>query len=152
MITVARAVGWRPGTWGRAALRADPARLPVLSLFSPLPFREDIWFDDVDPADIEAAIGPEAARIARKRLGQSESTITLVKERAFSGYAGHVGQGPGGRGRGSSGRARFPLLPLSWAGASRRPADTRPCHITEQWCQFLGPASGLNWSLRSPPA
>ncbi|XP_065736043.1 RNA exonuclease 4 [Phocoena phocoena] len=49
------------------------------------PTEEDIWFDDVDPADIEAAIGPEAARIARKRLGQSESTITLVKERAFSG-------------------------------------------------------------------
>ncbi|KAB0394056.1 hypothetical protein E2I00_001760, partial [Balaenoptera physalus] len=51
------------------------------------PTDEDIWFDDVDPADIEAAIGPEAARIARKRLGQSESSITLVKERAFGGTA-----------------------------------------------------------------
>ncbi|XP_057580179.1 RNA exonuclease 4 isoform X2 [Hippopotamus amphibius kiboko] len=50
-----------------------------------LPTEEDIWFDDVDPADIEAAMGPEAARIARKRLGQSESSLTLVKECAFSG-------------------------------------------------------------------
>ncbi|XP_040322535.1 RNA exonuclease 4-like, partial [Herpailurus yagouaroundi] len=46
---------------------------------------EDIWFDDVDPADIEAALGPEAAQIARKRLGQSESSIALVKEQAFGG-------------------------------------------------------------------
>uniref|UniRef100_A0ABI7VUV6 RNA exonuclease 4 n=1 Tax=Felis catus TaxID=9685 RepID=A0ABI7VUV6_FELCA len=46
---------------------------------------EDIWFDDVDPADVEAALGPEAARIARKRLGQSESSIALVKEQAFGG-------------------------------------------------------------------
>ncbi|XP_026370065.2 RNA exonuclease 4 [Ursus arctos] len=50
-----------------------------------LPTEEDIWFDDVDPADIEAALGPEAARIARKQLGQSASTITLVKEQAFGG-------------------------------------------------------------------
>ncbi|XP_008068995.1 RNA exonuclease 4 isoform X1 [Carlito syrichta] len=49
------------------------------------PTKEDIWFDGVDPADIEAAIGPEAAQIARKQLGQSESSITLVKEQAFSG-------------------------------------------------------------------
>lgn len=56
----------------------------------PLPFREDIWFDDVDPADIEAAIGPEAAKIARKQLGQSEGSVSLslVKEQAFGGYAG----------------------------------------------------------------
>uniref|UniRef100_A0A452VES6 RNA exonuclease 4 n=1 Tax=Ursus maritimus TaxID=29073 RepID=A0A452VES6_URSMA len=50
-----------------------------------LPTEEDIWFDDVDPADIEAALGPEAARIVRKQLGQSASTITLVKEQAFGG-------------------------------------------------------------------
>nr|XP_010952745.1 RNA exonuclease 4 [Camelus bactrianus] len=49
------------------------------------PTEEDIWFDDVDPEDIEAAIGPEAADIARKQLGQSKSSATLVKERAFSG-------------------------------------------------------------------
>ncbi|XP_077005192.1 RNA exonuclease 4 [Tamandua tetradactyla] len=49
------------------------------------PTEEDIWFDDVDPADIEAAIGPEAAKIARRKLGQSESSFSLVKEHAFSG-------------------------------------------------------------------
>ncbi|XP_002691669.2 RNA exonuclease 4 isoform X1 [Bos taurus] len=49
------------------------------------PTKDDIWFDDVDPADIEAAIGPEAASIARQQLGQSESSSTLVKERPFGG-------------------------------------------------------------------
>lgn len=50
-----------------------------------MPTEEDIWFDDVDPDDIEAAIGPEAAMLVRKRLGQSKSTISLVKEQAFGG-------------------------------------------------------------------
>lgn len=60
----------------------------MVSLFPSLPLREDIWFDDVDPEDIEAAIGPEAATIARRQLGQSECDVTLVKEQAFGGYAG----------------------------------------------------------------
>ena len=75
---------------GLSALRAGTLAT-TLSPFSPMSFRDDIWFDDVDPADIEAAIGPEAASIARKQLGQSESRVTLVKERAFSGYAGPTG-------------------------------------------------------------
>ncbi|XP_029467686.1 RNA exonuclease 4-like isoform X2 [Rhinatrema bivittatum] len=51
----------------------------------------DIWFDDVDPDDIEAAIGPEAAKIAREKLGIAEGTAqdtvekALVKDKAFSG-------------------------------------------------------------------
>ncbi|XP_012663679.1 RNA exonuclease 4 isoform X2 [Otolemur garnettii] len=49
------------------------------------PTEEDIWFDDVDPVDIEAALGPEAAKIARRQLGQSKSSVTLVKEQAFGG-------------------------------------------------------------------
>ncbi|XP_040819314.1 RNA exonuclease 4 isoform X2 [Ochotona curzoniae] len=49
------------------------------------PTEEDIWFDDVDPEDIEAAMGPEAARIARSRLGLKESSVSLVKEQAFGG-------------------------------------------------------------------
>lgn len=49
------------------------------------PTEEDIWFDDVDPDDIEAAIGPEAAMLVWKRLGKSKSNITLEKEQAFSG-------------------------------------------------------------------
>ncbi|XP_004677912.1 PREDICTED: RNA exonuclease 4 [Condylura cristata] len=46
-----------------------------------------IWFDDVDPDDIEAAIGPEAAEAARKQLGQGQGQcgVTLVKEQAFGG-------------------------------------------------------------------
>lgn len=73
---------------------------PPRSARSPLSFRDDIWFDDVDPADIEAAIGPEAASIARKQLGQGESSVTLVKERAFGGYAGPMGRAqPWGAGR-----------------------------------------------------
>ncbi|VCW76490.1 unnamed protein product [Gulo gulo] len=61
------------------------AKEVTLALPPALPTEEDIWFDDVDPADIEAALGPEAARIARKQLGQSASSITLVKEQAFGG-------------------------------------------------------------------
>lgn len=54
-------------------------------ILSSLPHREDIWFDDVDPDDIEAAIGPEAAMLVWKRLGKGKSNITLEKEQAFSG-------------------------------------------------------------------
>ncbi|XP_016325616.1 RNA exonuclease 4-like [Sinocyclocheilus anshuiensis] len=50
----------------------------------------DIWFDDVDPDDIEAALGPEAADIVRKRSGMLKSSAevtesVLVKEHAFEG-------------------------------------------------------------------
>lgn len=50
----------------------------------------DIWFDDVDPDDIEAAVGSEAADIVRKRNGMiksdTESTEkALVKEHGFEG-------------------------------------------------------------------
>ncbi|NXU34298.1 REXO4 exonuclease, partial [Drymodes brunneopygia] len=54
------------------------------------PKEADIWFDDVDPKDIEAAIGPEAAKIARRNLGleaeqcQSVEKV-LVREKAFDG-------------------------------------------------------------------
>ncbi|NXA03183.1 REXO4 exonuclease, partial [Sapayoa aenigma] len=55
------------------------------------PKEADIWFDDVDPKDIEAAIGPEAAKIARRKLGletgQSKESVeqVLVKENATDG-------------------------------------------------------------------
>ncbi|NWV38992.1 REXO4 exonuclease, partial [Grantiella picta] len=55
------------------------------------PKEADIWFDDVDPKDIEAAIGPEAAKIARRNLGletdPSKQSVeqVLVKEKAFDG-------------------------------------------------------------------
>uniref|UniRef100_A0A8C1AKK3 RNA exonuclease 4 n=1 Tax=Cyprinus carpio carpio TaxID=630221 RepID=A0A8C1AKK3_CYPCA len=50
----------------------------------------DIWFDDVDPDDIEATLGPEAADIVRKRSGMLKSSAevtesVLVKEHAFEG-------------------------------------------------------------------
>ncbi|XP_054989087.1 RNA exonuclease 4 [Sorex araneus] len=67
------------------------------------PTEDDLWFDDVDPADIEAALGPEAARIARSRLGLRESRVTLEKDQAFPGLTRAlaldcemVGVGPGG--------------------------------------------------------
>ncbi|XP_023382562.1 RNA exonuclease 4-like, partial [Pteropus vampyrus] len=68
-----------------------------------LPFRGDIWFDDVDPADIEAAIGPEAAAVARRQLGGRERSVMLAKEQAFGGLTRAlamdcemVGVGPAG--------------------------------------------------------
>ncbi|KAK9392365.1 RNA exonuclease 4 [Crotalus adamanteus] len=51
----------------------------------------DIWFDDVDPDDIEATLGPEAAKVARENLGIKDEKIQqtaepeLVKEHAFEG-------------------------------------------------------------------
>lgn len=52
--------------------------------------RPDIWFDDVDLDDIEAALGSEAADVVRKRNGilKSDPDSTekaLVKEHAFEG-------------------------------------------------------------------
>ncbi|NXU86201.1 REXO4 exonuclease, partial [Xiphorhynchus elegans] len=55
------------------------------------PKEADIWFDDVDPKDIEAAIGPEAAEIARRNMGletgPSKVSVeqVLVKENASDG-------------------------------------------------------------------
>ncbi|XP_033841234.1 RNA exonuclease 4 [Periophthalmus magnuspinnatus] len=52
------------------------------------PTEEDIWFDDVDPDDIEATVGAEAAEIMRKKMGIHQSKDVenaLVKEKAFEG-------------------------------------------------------------------
>lgn len=52
------------------------------------PTEEDIWFDDVDPDDIEATVGPEAAEIMRRKQGiwkNEDPESVLVKERAFEG-------------------------------------------------------------------
>ncbi|XP_027949208.1 RNA exonuclease 4 isoform X2 [Eumetopias jubatus] len=70
---------------GDVKRKTRKAKEVTVALTPALPTEDDIWFDDVDPADIEAAVGPEAARIARKQLGQSASSITLVKEQAFGG-------------------------------------------------------------------
>ncbi|KAM8876566.1 RNA exonuclease 4 [Synchiropus picturatus] len=53
----------------------------------PAPTEADLWFDDVDPDDIEATLGPEAAEIMRKKQGISKNKEVdkLVKERAFEG-------------------------------------------------------------------
>lgn len=50
--------------------------------------RDDLWFDDVDPDDIEATVGAEAAEIMRKKQGIQKNNDTesaLVKEKAFEG-------------------------------------------------------------------
>lgn len=52
------------------------------------PTEEDLWFDDVDPDDIEATIGAEAAEIMRKKQGiwkNKDTESALVKEKAFEG-------------------------------------------------------------------
>ena len=48
----------------------------------------DLWFDDVDPDDIEATVGAEAAEIMRKKQGiqkNQDPESALVKEKAFEG-------------------------------------------------------------------
>lgn len=52
------------------------------------PTEEDLWFDDVDPDDIEATMGAEAADIMRKKQGIpkiKDAESVLVKEKAFEG-------------------------------------------------------------------
>uniref|UniRef100_H3CK19 RNA exonuclease 4 n=1 Tax=Tetraodon nigroviridis TaxID=99883 RepID=H3CK19_TETNG len=53
------------------------------------PTEDDLWFDDVDPDDIEAAIGAEAAEMMRKKQGIKKNDknpeTALVKEKAFDG-------------------------------------------------------------------
>ncbi|XP_077482499.1 RNA exonuclease 4 [Stigmatopora argus] len=51
------------------------------------PTEEDIWFDDVDPDDIEATIGEEAAAIMRKKQGvqKKDTDSKLVKEHGYEG-------------------------------------------------------------------
>ncbi|XP_053270130.1 RNA exonuclease 4 [Pleuronectes platessa] len=49
---------------------------------------DDLWFDDVDPDDIEATVGVEAAEIMRKKQGirpSKDPESALVKEKAFEG-------------------------------------------------------------------
>ncbi|XP_061666447.1 RNA exonuclease 4 [Syngnathoides biaculeatus] len=69
------------------------------------PTEQDIWFDDVDPDDIEVTVGPEAAEIVRKRQGvhKEDTQSMLVKEKAFQGLTRSVaidcemvGVGPSG--------------------------------------------------------
>ncbi|XP_054624552.1 RNA exonuclease 4 isoform X2 [Dunckerocampus dactyliophorus] len=52
------------------------------------PTEVDIWFDDVDPEDLEATVGPEAADIMRKKMGVKKNPDTeaaLVKMKGFEG-------------------------------------------------------------------
>ncbi|XP_032358248.1 RNA exonuclease 4 [Etheostoma spectabile] len=52
------------------------------------PTEADLWFDDVDPDDIEATVGAEAAEIMRKKQGihkNQDTESALVKEKAFDG-------------------------------------------------------------------
>ncbi|AWP17604.1 RNA exonuclease 4 isoform 2 [Scophthalmus maximus] len=52
------------------------------------PTEQDLWFDDVDPDDIEATVGAEAAEIMRRKQGVQKSKdpeSALVKEKAFEG-------------------------------------------------------------------
>ncbi|XP_023149573.1 RNA exonuclease 4 [Amphiprion ocellaris] len=67
---------------------------------------DDLWFDDVDPDDIEATVGAEAAEIMRKKQGiqkPKDTESALVKEKAFEGLTKivaidceMVGVGPSG--------------------------------------------------------
>uniref|UniRef100_A0A1A7XHM2 RNA exonuclease 4 n=1 Tax=Iconisemion striatum TaxID=60296 RepID=A0A1A7XHM2_9TELE len=52
------------------------------------PTEDDLWFDDVDPDDVEETMGAEAAEILRRKQGIHQSKDTksmLVKEMSFGG-------------------------------------------------------------------
>ncbi|XP_077407729.1 RNA exonuclease 4 [Vanacampus margaritifer] len=83
----------------------DAAKKQKVEAKESKPTEDDFWFDDVDPDDIEATVGPEAAEIMRRRNGVriKETESALVKEKAFEGLTRAVaidcemvGVGPGG--------------------------------------------------------
>ncbi|XP_068610737.1 RNA exonuclease 4 [Brachionichthys hirsutus] len=65
--------------------QAAKKKLPVVE--EQKPTESDLWFDDVDPDDIEATVGAEAAEIMRKKQGirKNNTESALVKEKAFEG-------------------------------------------------------------------
>ncbi|KAG9470895.1 hypothetical protein GDO78_016384 [Eleutherodactylus coqui] len=70
-------------------LSMDPKKKPSEESVAAPP-KIDLWFDDVDPDDIEAALGAEAGQIARRMQGLPEDKVdavdrVLVKDRAFEG-------------------------------------------------------------------
>ncbi|XP_042363837.1 RNA exonuclease 4 [Plectropomus leopardus] len=65
---------------------ATKKKKPVAEVTKPT--EDDLWFDDVDPDDIEATVGAEAAEIMRKKQGiqkNQDAQSALVKEKAFEG-------------------------------------------------------------------
>ncbi|XP_070707927.1 RNA exonuclease 4 [Pempheris klunzingeri] len=66
----------------------QPAKKQKPAVEETKPTEDDLWFDDVDPDDIEATVGAEAAEIMRKKQGIHKSVdveSALVKEKAFEG-------------------------------------------------------------------
>ncbi|XP_029933583.1 RNA exonuclease 4 [Myripristis murdjan] len=75
---------------GKASNFEQAAKKKKSAVEDKKPTEEDLWFDDVDPDDIEATVGAEAADIMRRKQGVQKSTSAdteraLVKERAFEG-------------------------------------------------------------------
>uniref|UniRef100_A0A8C6VHN3 RNA exonuclease 4 n=1 Tax=Naja naja TaxID=35670 RepID=A0A8C6VHN3_NAJNA len=56
----------------------------------------DIWFDDVDPDDIEAALGPEAGKVARENLNIRNDRTLQALTKAVAIDCEMVGVGPTG--------------------------------------------------------
>lgn len=68
----------------------QPAKKGKAAPEPPPPTSADLWFDDVDPDDIEATVGKEAADVVRRRTeGQKKAPQdpedSLVKTHAFTG-------------------------------------------------------------------
>ncbi|KAK1803634.1 hypothetical protein P4O66_021048 [Electrophorus voltai] len=66
----------QPGKWTNKTKRVEEEKKPT---------EPDIWFDDVDPDDIEATVGAEAADVVRKRSSAASIERVLIKEHAFEG-------------------------------------------------------------------
>ncbi|XP_026888474.2 RNA exonuclease 4 isoform X2 [Electrophorus electricus] len=66
----------QPGKWTNKNKRVEEEKKPT---------EPDIWFDDVDPDDIEATVGAEAADVVRKRSSVASIERVLIKEHAFEG-------------------------------------------------------------------
>lgn len=111
------------------------------------PPKIDLWFDDVDPDDIEAALGPEAGHIARKMRGLSENKVdavdkVLVKDKAFEGLTRTVAMDCEMVGVGSDGEESI-LARVSIVNQFGKCVYDKFCKPTERVTDYRTAVSGI---------
>lgn len=111
------------------------------------PPKIDLWFDDVDPDDIEAALGPEAGLIARQMKGLPENKVdtvdkVLVKDKAFEGLTRTVAMDCEMVGVGSDGEESI-LARVSIVNQFGKCVYDKFCKPTERVTDYRTAVSGI---------
>lgn len=111
------------------------------------PPKIDLWFDDVDPDDIEAALGPEAGLLARQMKGLPENKgnavdKVLVKDKAFEGLTRTVAMDCEMVGVGSDGEESI-LARVSIVNQFGKCVYDKFCKPTERVTDYRTAVSGI---------